>query len=488
MVIPKYIISIIKQLQDAHFSVELVGGCVRDILLGRPIKDWDLTTNAHPEEILLVFDEAKYENDFATVMIPVKEDGRLVTVVEITTYRSEKAYSDRRHPDEIKLETELDKDLERRDFTINAMALRLTEGEGTVVISGYNFELVDLFGGQKDLKKKIIRAVGEPIDRFKEDALRMMRAIRFSAQLDFSLEPKTQRAITKMAGSIKFVAKERIRDEFIKILLSEQAATGLLALHEAKLLQYIIPELEKGIGVEQNHHHTYQVFKHNVLSLKYCPSQEWQVRLAALFHDVGKPSTKRFINGMATFYNHEYVGAKMTDRIMLRLKFKNEDRERVVNLVKNHMFYYNVGEVTAASVRRLINKVGRDNLQDLIHLRVADRLGSGTPKAMPYKLRHLQYMMEKVQNDPVSVKMLKVNGHDLINNLNLAAGPKLGAILDVLLGEVLENPELNDRQLLLDKALHLDKEDLDSLRKKAQDLIKEKIADDDKDMQRKFKV
>lgn len=487
MTIPKYIIDIIKQLQIAGFSVELVGGCVRDLLLSREIKDWDLTTSARPEEILEVFKEAKYENDYATVMIPIRENEELISVVEITTYRSEKAYSDRRHPDEIEFETELDKDLERRDFTINAMALRLSD-KGQFEVSGNSFELIDLFGGQKDLKKKVIRAVGEPIDRFKEDALRMMRAIRFSAQLEFSLEPKTQRGITKMAGSIKFVAKERIRDEFIKILSSNHPALGLMALHDAKLLQYILPELETGIGVKQNHHHVYEVFKHNTLSLKHCPSKEWPVRLAALLHDVGKPKSKRFIDGQATFYNHEYIGAKMTDRIMTRLKFSNDDRERVVNLVRNHMFYYNVGEVSAASVRRLINKVGRENLQDLIHLRVADRLGSGTPKAMPYKLRHLQYMMEKVQNDPVSVKMLKINGHDLMDELKLEAGPKLGAILDVLLGEVLEDVALNDRELLLRRSIDLAKEDLDSLRKKAKDLIEEKREEDDHEMQRKFKV
>jgi len=487
MFIPDYILDILKRLGASGFSVELVGGCVRDLLMDNQPKDWDLTSKAHPEQILKIFAEAKYENNFATVIIPIKKDNELLSVVEITTYRSEQAYSDRRHPDEIKFETELDKDLERRDFTINAMALRLNDS-GPIVISDHRFEIIDLFGGQKDLKKKVIRAVGEPIDRFKEDALRMMRAIRFSAQLEFSLEPKTLRAITKMPGSIKFVAKERIKDELIKILSSNHAAEGFLLLHEAKLLQYIIPELEQGIGVKQNHHHIYEVFKHNILSLKYCPNSNWRVRFAALLHDIGKPKSKKIINGQATFYNHEYIGAKMVDRIMLRLKFNNEDRERVVNLVRNHMFYYNVGEVTGTSVRRLINKVGHENLQDLIHLRVADRLGSGTPKAMPYKLRHLQYMMEKVQHDPVSVKMLKINGSDLINNLKLEPGPKLGAILDVLLGEVLEDPNLNNRQVLLDKANLLNLKDLAVLRQDAKILIEERREDDDKGMQRKFRV
>jgi len=261
-----------------------------------------------------------------------------------------------------------------------------------------------------------------------------------------------------------------------------------MALYEAKLLQYIIPELEQGVGVRQNHHHIYQVFKHNLLSLKHCPSPEWQVRFAALLHDVGKPKSKRILKGETTFYNHEYIGAKMVDRIMTRLKFKNEDRERVVNLVKNHMFYYNVGEVTAASVRRLISKVGRENLKDLIDLRVADRLGSGTPKAMPYKLRHLQYMLEKVQHDPVSVKMLAVNGNDLMSELSLQPGPKIGAILDVLLGEVLEDPERNTKEYLLQRAKLLSEDDLESLRKQARESIEEKRENEDQDMQKRFKV
>jgi tRNA nucleotidyltransferase (CCA-adding enzyme) len=488
MNIPEYILQILKKITAAGFSGELVGGCVRDLLMEKQPQDWDLTTNARPEQILALFAVAKYENDFGTVLIPCRNsEGEVLTVAEVTTYRSEKGYADSRHPDEVKFEDQLDKDLERRDFTVNAMALMLSP-DGAYSWGKEKFALVDLFGGVKDIRKKVIRAVGEPADRFKEDALRMMRAIRFSAQLGFSLEPKTQRGIVKLAGSLKFVAKERVRDELIKILGSSRPAEGIMALHEAKLLQYLLPELEQGVGVRQNHHHIYQVFKHNVLSLQYCPSPEWQVRFASLLHDVAKPKTRRLLDGQVTFYNHEYVGAKMVDRIMTRLKFKNEDRERVVNLVRNHMFYYNVGEVTAASVRRLISKVGRDNLQDLIHLRVADRLGSGTPKGMPYKLRHLQYMMEKVQHDPVSVKMLALNGHDLIAELALDPGPKIGAILDVLLGEVLEEPERNEHTYLLERARLLQLENLEDLRTQARLLIEEKRDDEDQDMQRRFKV
>ena len=476
--IPDYIKKICFSLKKAKFEAYLVGGCVRDLMMNNEPKDFDITTNAKPEEILQVFPEAKYENDFGTVMLAVRNKKKEVeTVVEITTYRSEQGYSNRRHPDVVNFETEIDKDLERRDFTINALAYDLD-----------TLETKDLFGGVKDIKAKIIRAVGEPSDRFKEDALRMMRAIRFSSQLKFSLEPKTQRAITKLAGSLKFVSGERIRDELIKIMASERAYEGILLLHDTKLLQYILPELEQGVGVKQDRHHIYPVFNHNLLSLKNCPSKEWQVRFAALLHDIGKPKTRKIINGIATFYNHEYVSARLTEKIMKRLRFSNEDGARIVNLVKNHMFYYNVGEVSAASVRRLIVKVGKDNLKDLIDLRIADRLGSGTPKAMPYKLRHLQYMLEKVQNDPVSVKMLKINGEDLMKELELKPGPKIGALLDVLLSEVIEEPENNKAELLLVRASKLNDYNLEELRKQAKTVIEEKNIEEDRNIKKQFKV
>ena len=500
MIIPIYVLEAITKLKEAGFEAYIVGGCVRDFLMEKAPKDWDITTNAKPEETLVVFPGGKYENTFGTVIVPIRaelqegqEKGDLVDVLEITTYRSEQGYSDSRHPDEVVFETEIDKDLERRDFTINALALTpeaeksLSEPNRRYLkINDVSYLLIDLFGGEKDINKKVLRAVGEPSLRFKEDALRMMRAVRFISQLGFELEPKTERAITKLAGSIKFVSKERIRDELIKILSSDRPSEGIRLLHSCKLLQYIIPELEEGLGVAQSRHHIYQVYEHNLLTLKHCPSTKWQVRLAALLHDVAKPKTRKIIKEIATFYNHEYVGAKMTKRIMERLKFSNEDSETVVNLVKNHMFYYQVGEVTATSVRRLIVKVGRDNLQDLIHLRMADRVGSGTPKALPYKLQHLQYMMEKVQNDPISVKMLKVNGDDLLSELKMTPSPKMGAVLDVLLFEVLEDPERNTREYLLGQARLLKDLDLEDLRAKAKEVIDEKREEDDKKIKRKY--
>ena len=495
MQIPEYVKNLVEKLEQAGFAAYIVGGCVRDLLMSRVPGDWDITTNARPEKILEIFPDGKYENVFGTVLVPIKSaggpsapsttlragsSGQAKDVVEITTYRSEQGYSDRRHPDEIKFEDSLEKDLSRRDFTINAMALRLRSGQAP--------EITDLFGGEKDLKKRIIRAVGEPEDRFKEDALRMMRALRLSCQLWFSLEGKTERAIIRMAGGIKFISGERIRDELIKIMESDRAYEGVLMLHELKLLQYIMPELERGVGVDQNKHHTETVFNHSLLSLKHTPGKKWQVKLASLLHDIAKPQTKRMIKGNATFYNHDMIGAKVAGKIMQRLKFSGADIEKVTTLIKNHMFYYNVGEVTESSVRRLIKNVGEENLADLIDLRVADRLGSGVPKAKPYKLRHLEYMMEKVRHDAVSVKMLAINGDDLMKLLAIEPGPKIGAILDVLLSEVIEDQKLNDKDYLGKRSAELNQLDLKELRQRAKEKIEEKKMEDDEEIKKEFYV
>lgn len=514
MEIPEFVSDILNKLEKAGYEAYIVGGCVRDLLMGREPGDWDVTTNARPEEIMKIFPDAKYENEFGTVLVKVKnEEGETEEVVEVTTYRSEQGYSDRRHPDQVKFEDSLDKDLERRDFTINAMAMQLSviaseakksrakqavhvssasvdhaAGSPRRFASRDDISVIDLFGGQKDLEKKIIRAVGEPVDRFKEDALRMMRAVRFACQLGFTIEEKTERGIVKMAGGLKFVANERIKDELIKIAGSDKAYDGIMMLHNLKLLQYIIPELERGVDVAQNRHHIYTVFKHSMLSLKNCPSRDWRVKFAALLHDIAKPQTKRIMGTDATFYNHDLVGAKVTRKIMSRLKFSNEDAEKVENLVRHHMFYYNVGEVTEASVRRLIAKVGEENLKDLIDLRIADRLGSGVPKAKPYKLRHLEYMMKKVRTDPVSVKMLKIDGNELMKLLEIAPGPKIGAILDVLLSAVIEDPKLNNKEYLEKHSRELSKMDLAQLRGRAKAEIEEKKMEDDEELKKKFWV
>ncbi len=494
--IPKNVINTIEKLEENDYEAFIVGGCVRDLLLGKEPNDWDITNNATPEEMLKIFTDGKYENNFGTMILAIRDkDDELEDVLEITTYRSEQGYSDRRRPDEVTFEKDIDRDLGRRDFTINAMAakpktskIKIKEELSEHIHEEDGLLIVDLFGGVKDLKKKVIRAVGEPMDRFKEDALRMMRAIRFSGQLGFEIEQKTERAVLKMAGSIKFIAKERIAIELVKMMQSDHAYEAVMKMHDTKLLQYVLPELLQGVGVKQSHHHIHTVFHHSIYSLKHCPSKDWVVRFASLLHDVGKPKTHVVRDGINTFYNHEYVGAKIARNICKRLRFSGNDSDRIVNLVKNHMFYYNTDEVTAASVRRLVKKVGRENLKDLMDVRVADRLGSDVKKAMPYKLRHLEYMMEKVQNDPVSVKMLKINGDDIIKLLNIEPSRKIGTILDCLLAEVIEDPELNNKEFLEKKAKELNELDGDDLREKAKEAIEEKREEDDRKMRRGHKV
>ena len=487
--IPKPVIEVLKKIEEAGFEAYVVGGCVRDLIMNRIPNDWDVTTSALPKEVMEIFPDSFYENDFGTVGVKVEKfiegnglkQDRENDVIEVTTYRIESQYSDLRRPDEVKFAKTLEEDLSRRDFTMNAIALKIANRESQIANQEKNegFEIVDLFGGRDDISKKRIKTVGNPDERFGEDALRIIRAIRFHAQLKFEIDEKTLEAITKNAALIKHVALERIKDEFTKIILSNNPAEGIEMMQKTGLLKYILPELELGVGVAQNRHHIHTIYKHLVLSLKYCPSKKLEVRLAAMLHDIAKPQTKRGEGEFATFYNHDHVGARVAEKILTRLRFSNEIVQKVRLLVDNHMFYYNPDEVGEASVRRLIKKVGLENMKDLMDVRIADRLGSGTPKAKPYKLRHLEYIIEKVSKDAVSVKMLKINGSDLMKELSISPGPKIGAILDVLLAEVIENPEKNNREHLLARAKELGKKDLSKLRDMAKEVIEEKKEEDD---------
>jgi poly(A) polymerase/tRNA nucleotidyltransferase (CCA-adding enzyme) len=467
MTIPSEVKSIIEKLQKANYEAYAVGGCVRDLLRGVKPKDWDVTTNAKPEKVQKIFPKSFYANKFGTVT--VKE-------VEITTYRIDEKYSDKRHPDKIRFAKTIKEDLARRDFTVNAMAL------------GLDKKVIDLFKGQEDLKKKIIRTVGNPEERFNEDALRVLRATRFAATLDFKIEPKTFKAIQKNAGWIQAISKERIRDELIKIIESDKPSQGIELLRETKLLQYILPELEKGVGISQNKHHIYDIYEHSIRSLQAATDQGFNldVRLAALFHDIGKPETKEGEGPDSTFYNHDYVGAKFTARILGRLKFPRKFIEKVAILVRNHMFVSDPERITEAGVRRLIRRVGRENIADLINLRIADRLGMGRPKARPYRLRTIEYMIEKTSKDPISVKMLKIRGNQIMKILKIEPGPKIGAILDVLLSEVIEDPKKNAKDYLEKRVGELNKSDLDELRKMAKKKIEEKKEEEDLKIKGKY--
>jgi poly(A) polymerase/tRNA nucleotidyltransferase (CCA-adding enzyme) len=489
--IPKQVIQILSKLEGENFEAFIVGGCVRDLLMDKEPNDWDVATNAKPEQVQKIFTDSFYENDFGTVgvktekFLPNGKIDREHDVVEVTTYRIESKYSDKRHPDKIKFAKNIEEDLGRRDFTMNAIALKL---KAIREKRKDDYAIVDPFDGHSDIKKKIIRAVGDPDERFSEDALRMMRAVRFSAVLNFSLEKKTSDSIKKNAKLLEYISKERIKEELEKIILSDQASEGVDLLHQTGLNNFIIPELEKGVGIKQNLHHIYTIYKHSLLALKYCPSLELEVRLAALLHDIAKPQTKRGEGMYATFYNHDHVGARLAGKILERLRFPRAVIDKVVLLINNHMFYYNPDEVSESSVRRLVQKVGLPNMQDLIDLRIADRLGSGTPKAKPYKLRHLEYVIDKISHDAISVKMLKINGNDLIKGLKIKPGPKIGAILDVLLSEVIEDPKKNKKEILLARAKKLDKENLDKLRQMAKVKIGEKKEEEDKELKGKYWV
>ena len=505
MTLPKEVKNTIKALEDAGFEAYAVGGCVRDFILGREPYDWDITTNAKPEEIQKVFKKSIYENDFGTVAINTESKNERLKIIEITTFRVEEKYTDKRHPDIVKFANKIEDDLSRRDFTINAMALTPTFDKKQLTIdktrknssqmSNVNGQMliIDPYGGQKDIKNKIIRAVGEPYKRFSEDALRLMRAARFAIQLNFTIEPKTAEAIKKNSNDIVAISKERARDEFSKIIMSENAKMGVEMLHEFGLLKHIMPELEEGWGVSQNKHHIYTVWEHNLLSLDWAANHNYKLenRIASLMHDIGKPRTKNGSGPDATFYNHEVIGAKMTAKILERLKFPKKFIEKVVLLVRYHLFYYNVEEVTESSVRRLVKNVGPENIDDLLEVRIADRKGSGVPKAEPYKLRHLRAIIEKVSRDPISVKMLKINGDDLMKILKIEPGPKIGYILNILLDEVLDEPQKNKKEYLTDQVLKLDKKplkELEKMHKMAQAKTQEVAEEEFRSIKNKYRV
>jgi len=452
--IPTEIAKIYRKFRKAGFEVYLVGGCVRSLLLKKEVKDWDMATNASPEEMLKLFPNSFYDNRFGTVGIPLKnkitDTPEHPGVVEATTYRTEHGYTDRRHPEKVSWGKTIEEDLSRRDFTINAIALKIKFQP-----HGLRHEIIDPFGGQKDLENKIIKAVGDPRKRFKEDALRLMRAIRFATQLSFTIDEKTWKEIVNDAPLIKEISGERIRDELLKILASEFPYDGIMLLKNSTLLDYILPELLEGVGVSQirpGRHHTTDVFTHNVLSLKFCPSNNPIVRFATLLHDVGKPKVASTDErGLVIFYNHEIAGAQIAREICDRLKFSKKEREKIVNLIRWHMFTVDE-KITDAAVRRFIRRVGAENVKDMMDLRIGDRLGGGTQTAESWRLKLFKKRVEEqLKPAPFSINDLAVDGNDVMRELGIKPGPKVGEILEKLFQEVDEDLSKNNREYLISR-------------------------------------
>jgi len=453
--IPEEILQIYKKIHEANFEAYLVGGCVRNMLLKKPIKDWDMTTNATPEQILKIFKDGFYDNQYGTVGLPTEISGQK-HVIEITTFRTEHGYSDRRHPEKISWGKSIEEDLARRDFTINAIALRLTS---LAQDKPLNFALVDPYEGQKDIVNKLIRAVRNPKERFKEDALRLLRAIRIATELSFTIEESTWKEIISDAPLITRVSGERIRIELLRILKSENAHEGIILLKNTNLLDYILPELITGIGISQKRpgrHHTDDVFTHNILSLKFCPSTDPTVRFAALIHDVGKPKAmSEDKDGLVIFHNHEVTGANIASEICERLKFSKIDKERIVNLIRWHMFGVNENQ-TDSAIRRFIRKIGVENVKDMMDIRIADRLGSGRP-ADSWRLKLFKEKIEEqLRPAKFSINDLAIDGNDIIRELKILPGPKIGEILQKLFEEVDEDLSKNNKEFLLKRMKELD--------------------------------
>lgn len=441
--LPTEVERIFEKFQKAGYEIYLIGAAVRNLLIAKPVINCDFTTNAKPEEILKLFPNSFYNNIYGTVGIPIiKREGEK-EIYEITTYRSEKGYSDRRHPDKVIWGETLVEDLKRRELTISAIALGPDPKTGKL-------RLLDPFKGQKDLKDKIVRSVGNPDERFAEDALRLLRAVRIATQLGFIIESKTFESIKKNAPLIKEVSGERIREELLKILKSNHPADGFQLLFNSGLLEHILPKLTQGHGMAQAKHHKYDVFKHSIESLHHCPSKDPIVRLATLIHDIGKPVTAQGFGENRTFYNHEVIGASIIRNIANRLRFSKKDREKLITLVRWHQFTVDEN-ITDKAVRRFIRRVGRENIKDMVDLRIGDRLGGGCSEATSWRLRRFMKRIVEVQKQPFSVTDLKVNGHDVMKILGIGPGPKVGKVLQSLFEEVEEDITKNKRSYLLKK-------------------------------------
>jgi len=442
---------------QAGKQVYLVGGAVRDLLQGRKAKDWDIATDAHPEEVIALFrggrGKAAREHSF---VIPTGMKHGTVTVhykglgIEVTTFRSESGYSDGRRPDKVEFGVSIEADLSRRDFTMNAAAYRLPGGP-----------LVDPFGGRADVKKRLIRCVGDAAERFAEDGLRPLRALRFASQLDFTIDEQTLAAIPGAIWLTAKVAAERIRQELEKTIASPKPSIALLLMEKTGLLGLLIPELAACRGVRQDRtcagggFHRFDVLDHSLLACDFAAGQDapQEVRLAALFHDIGKPPAAQVApDGVRTFHGHEKISVEQTRDILIRLRYSNAVIDKVCHLIAEHMFHYEDSWSNAA-VRRFVIRVGEAHLPDLYALRRADTYGQAASAPPPRLLLPLINRVEKIlaESRALSLKDLAISGKDLIA-AGLPPGKQMGLILSELMEAVVDDPELNSREKLLEIA------------------------------------
>ena len=438
--LPKEVKEILNKLTDSGYKVYIVGGAVHDLLMGRAVHDFDFTTDAKPDEILEIFTAGFYDNKFGTVGVPTK-----TTVYEITTMRKEGIYKDSRHPVKVSWTNQVHEDLSRRDFTINAMAM---DSKGNVI---------DPFNGAIDLNKKIIRAVGDPNTRFQEDALRLIRAIRIATELSFDIEKNTLEAIQKNALLIGEVAPERIQAELFKIFGSTNPYIGLVKLRESGILKIILPELEKCFGLQQEgskHDRIYDIGEHSLLTLKETPSSDPLVKFAALLHDIGKPDTVKITDGNVTFYNHDFVGGKIVLTIAKRLNLSKKQTIKLYTLVRWHMFTVDENQ-TDSAIRRFIKNIGVENIEDMMALRVGDRLGGGTQTETSWRIEKFKERIKQVLQKPFVITDLKINGKDVMEVLKIKPGPKVGEVLQKLFEGVLEDSSKNTKEYLMKRVKEL---------------------------------
>ena len=439
-VVPEPVVTLLQTLWSAGHGAYIVGGSLRDALLGREAVDWDLATDALPEQTQALFPDAVYENRFGTVAVRRRRHE-----YQITTFRSDHDYADFRRPHRVEFGTSLEADLARRDFTVNAMAWGATpNGSDDPADQAARAALVDPFGGRVDVAGRVLRAVGDPATRFQEDALRMVRAVRLAATLGFSVEPATLAAIRDNAPLVAHLSGERIAAELAKLLAAERPSVGLQLLADTGLLDSISPELASQRGVVQNKIEGEDLWQHTLRTVDATPAHP-VVRLAALVHDIGKPATQ----ADGHFYGHESVGAEMARKLLERLHEPRIVTERVAHLVRQHMFKYESGWSDSA-VRRFIGKVGRDVVDELFALREADNIGSGVaPTADGLDELRARIAAELASGPVLDRYALAIDGNDLIVEFGLKPGPHLGQILDALVERVIEDPALNDAPALL---------------------------------------